>query len=111
MEARRKLSQSEKKLLELLISRAAELKLSPNWEDDLLVQAMDDGGMGSLLLLPNGIVDKKRLFGGAVSKYEFIDAVGVDVLVTLNLDQDGELFEIDSWKVDFSPLIRIPDDI
>lgn len=72
---------------------------------------MDDGGMGSLLLLPHGFVDKKRLFGGAISKYEFIDADGVEVLVALNLDQDGELFEIDSWKVDFSPLIRLPDDI
>jgi hypothetical protein len=29
------------------------------------------------------------------------------VSVALNVDQRGELFELDLWKVDFSPLQRI----
>jgi hypothetical protein len=29
------------------------------------------------------------------------------VSVALNVDQRGELFELDLWKVDFSPLKRI----
>jgi hypothetical protein len=31
----------------------------------------------------------------------------VPVSVALNVDQHGELFELDLWKVDFSPLQRI----
>ncbi len=99
----------EQDLLELLVARSDHLNLSPDWKNELLVQSMDDGGMGSLLLFPKGMTDKKRSFGGVASNYEFADADGVKVLVSLNLDKEGELFEVDSWKVDFSPLIRIPD--
>jgi len=94
-----------------LVDGSENLNLPSNWKDDLLVQTMDDGGMGSLLLFPNGFVAEKRLFGKEVSRYQFVDADGVDVIVSLYTDKSGKLFEIDSWKVDFSPLIRIPDDI
>jgi hypothetical protein len=32
----------------------------------------------------------------------------VPVSVALNLDEQGELYELDIWKMDFSPLQRIP---
>ena len=39
---------------------------------------------------------------------KFNDADGVPVSAALNLDQDHHLFELDVWKVDFSPLQRWP---
>ena len=71
---------------------------------------MKDGGMGSLLLFPNGATSENRIFGGVASALDFDDEDGVQVSVTLNLDKNGALFEIDSWKVNFAPLIRVPDE-
>jgi hypothetical protein len=68
-----------------------------------LVDEMNDGGMGSLLFV--GAADRR--FGRCIGECEFDDADGVLVSVALNLDQRDELFELDLWKVDFSPLQRI----
>jgi hypothetical protein len=111
MELLRKPTPKELSLLELLVRRAPSLQLPPNWKDDILVETMNDGGMGSLLLFPNGFTSEKRAFGGQVSDYEFFDADDVKVSVALNVDKSGELFEMDSWKVNFDPLIRFPDDL
>ena len=69
-----------------------------------LVEEMNDGGMGSLLFA--GAADRR--FGRCIGEAEFDDADGVLVSVALHLDQRDELFELDLWKVDFSPLQRIP---
>lgn len=37
-----------------------------------------------------------------------VDEDGVPVEIALNLDTNGNLFELDIWKVDFSPLRRLP---
>ncbi|MET4390470.1 hypothetical protein ABIB73_006252 [Bradyrhizobium sp. F1.4.3] len=68
-----------------------------------LVEDMNDGGMGSLRFV--GSAD--RSFGKCIGEAEFDDADGVLVSLALNVDQRGELFELDLWKVDFSPLQRI----
>jgi hypothetical protein len=68
-----------------------------------LVEEMNDGGMGSLRFV--GSADRR--LGECVGEAEFDDADGVVVSVALNVDQRGELFELDVWKVDFSPLQRI----
>lgn len=71
-----------------------------------LVEQMDDGGMGSLRFVSDA---RDRHVGGALAGASFLDEDGVLVSVTLNVDQHGQLFELDIWKVDFSPLKRIPD--
>ena len=38
-------------------------------------------------------------------------ADGVPVLASLNVDQNGRFLELDLWKTDFTPVIRIPDDL
>jgi hypothetical protein len=68
-----------------------------------LVEEMNDGGMGSLRFV--GRADRR--FGRCIGEAKFDDADGVPVSVALNADQRGELFELDLWKVDFSPLQRI----
>jgi len=68
-----------------------------------LVEEMNDSGMGSLRFV--GSADRR--LGKCIGEAEFDDADGVIVSVALNVDQRGELFELDLWKVDFSPLQRI----
>ena len=69
---------------------------------------MKDSGMGSLLLFTKKTRNKNRVFGECIAEYLFHDEDGVEVNVALNIDEDGDLFELDIWKVDFSPLIHLP---
>jgi hypothetical protein len=68
---------------------------------------MDDGGMGSVRFVAASS-GKKRLFGKRVADAKFVDEDGVPILVAINLDDDGELFELDIWKVDYSPTKKYP---
>jgi len=67
---------------------------------------MNDGGMGSLKIMSSPTIDPR--FGSRASECWFNDSDGVLVTAVLNLDQEGRPFEIDVWKVDFSPLKRWP---
>jgi len=44
-----------------------------------------------------------------ISEHLFLDVDGVTVIASLNIDKDGNLFELDIWKTDYSPLIKYPD--
>lgn len=107
MESLRKLTEKEQSLLSLLIKKA-NTNISINW-DTILVRPMMDGNMGSLYLFPNGIKDDNRLFGQQVSDFQFLDVDNVEVIASLNLDKNGNLFELDIWKTDFTALISYPD--
>lgn len=71
---------------------------------------MDDGGMGSIRLLSVGNADDDWEFGGEISSCHFTDADGVMVSAALYADSFGLPFELDVWKVDYSPLKRMPID-
>jgi hypothetical protein len=51
---------------------------------------------------------EQRRYGSTLAEAEFKDADGTLVSVALMLDKAGDLFELDIWKVDCSPLVRIP---
>lgn len=104
----RKPSTEELRFISFLI-RESKLKVSPKWEESLMVTSMDDAGLGSLLLYPNGSIVSGREFGRVLFEVEFKDTDNVPVVASLNLDQHGELFELDIWKVNFDPLIRFPE--
>lgn len=70
----------------------------------VLVRVLDDGGMGSLEFFSE---KEDRVFGKAVSQCSFIDDDGIEVLVTMNLDQYGKPYELDIWKTDHSSVIRL----
>ena len=91
----------EKPLLEYLLEKAG---LSQD-VSQLLVSPMRDEGMGSLQFSSG---TARARFGKQVSACQFEDDDGVLVSATLNLDQHGRLFELDVWKVDYSPLRRWP---
>lgn len=108
MELTRKVTQQEERLLQILIKKSSVV-ISENWKEGLLVKPMNDGGMGSLYLFPKGKIIKDRILGKQVSDFQFKDLDGVEVIASLNLDNNGNLFELDIWKTDFSNLIKFPD--
>lgn len=71
-----------------------------------LVEDMNDGGMGSIRFLPSA--DQGSRTAQVIAQAEYFDEDGVPVSIAINADQNGELFEVDFWKVDFSPLKRYP---
>jgi hypothetical protein len=106
MESIRKINSIEKATLDFLVKQAS-LQLPYNWDENLFVQRMNDGGMGSFLIFQNrsdfGI---ERKFGNQASEYQFNDDDGIAVLVTLNLDDQNKLFEVDVWKANYTPVIN-----
>jgi hypothetical protein len=106
MSAWRKLRKEEVDLI------AAMVRNSPKADEFLrslsgrLVEDMKDGGMGSLRFKAAGNQDRR--FGKKIAEGEFTDKDGVLVSAVVNVDDSGELFELDIWKVDFSPLSRYP---
>ena len=94
----RKLRPAER---ELIIALAPGFRVGL---DDALVAEMQDGGMGSIRFL--GEIDRCR--AGSLAQAKYVDDDGVTVSIELNVDEAGKLFELDFWKVDFSPLHRYP---
>lgn len=105
---RRKMTDEEKILLKILMTRGNFIPLF-DWENELLVSPMNDGGMGSLYLYPPDVTeDKRRNFGYQISEYVFKDIDGIDVISSLNLDENGLLYELDIWRIDYNPVIQLP---
>jgi hypothetical protein len=73
------------------------------------VRDMPDGGMGSIQFCSGALTSSQRTFGEEIAEGAFRDADGTPVSVTLDLDDRGDLFELDVFKADGSPLIRYPD--
>jgi hypothetical protein len=69
-----------------------------------LVIDMKDGNMGSIRFVNAG----HRTLGKVLAEAEYKDADGVPVSIAINADNNGDLFELDFWKVDFSALKRYP---
>jgi hypothetical protein len=108
METLRKLTLKEENLISLLIHKE-NLNISSDWKKNTLVFTLNDGNMGSLKLCPEGKNHEKREYiPSFVSEYEFKDKDGVAVVASLFLDKEGDLYELDIWKVDFSELISLP---
>lgn len=61
---------------------------------------MNDGGMGSLLFESSST---NRRYGADIAQIQLQDEDGIPVVITLVIDQFNQLFELDVWKVDFSP--------
>jgi hypothetical protein len=72
-----------------------------------LVRDMPDGGMGSVKFRQK--TAGEPIFGKQIAEGAFRDADGVPVSITLNLDKSGDLFELDVFKADGSPVVRYPD--
>ena len=67
----RKATKAELLLISFLVKKA-NLILNDNWQEDLTVSPMDDGGMGSLILDLDSDTDAKRTMGSQASERTFI---------------------------------------
>jgi hypothetical protein len=65
---------------------------------------MKDRNMGSIRFAR----DERRIFDKVLVEAQYKDEDGVSVSIAINADNKGDLFEIDFWKVDFSPLKHYP---
>src|SRR4051794_21946109 len=95
----RDLRDDELAVIRKMISRSG---LEEEFEEQLArmkVQNMPDGGMGSLAFY-NGRPRFLLEYGGEIAEAAFCDADSGPVSVTLNLDKNGELFELDVFKAD-----------
>ncbi len=105
----RKLFPEEKALVATLLRGKPGMSSLLGELDDINAEEMSDGGMGSLLLVPMGHEGTSRHFGKQLALGQFLDSDGVPVSVAINVDDQGHLYELDVWKVDFSPLLGWPD--
>lgn len=100
----RHLTDDETRIVRALV-RKAGMQEGVN-EKEVLVQGMSDGGMGSLRFEgsdPNEV--------RVAADLSFEDEDGILVLATLYIDRQNRPHELDLWKVDFSPVRKIPRDL
>jgi hypothetical protein len=106
---KRPLTSNEANLLKILLANKKPQynNLKTSFTNNVI--SLDDGGMGSILFL-NEHNEKNNLEIVALSEYQFNDEDDVPVLATLYSYSDGRLYELDIWKVDFSPLLAYPNE-
>ncbi|MDR3322641.1 MAG: hypothetical protein LBS89_00345 [Zoogloeaceae bacterium] len=102
----RHLKDNEQALLTKLIAEAPQATYLFDSLSRVLAEEMNDGGMDSLRFFASD--DAHRCFEKQLLERQFIDANEISVPVVVNLDDQGDLFELDIWKVDFSPLKQFP---
>ena len=93
--------------IELVLSLLHRTTYSGNLKDILQssrVVDMKDGGMGSIRF----VRAEPRILGSVLQEAQYTDEDGICVSIAINTDNMGDLFELDFWRVDFSPLKRYP---
>lgn len=73
---------------------------------ELIVEEMEDGGMGSLRVIVKG--EDNRSFFRELANVDLFDVDKVPVFISIDLDANGHFFELDVFKGDFSPLKEFP---
>ena len=101
----RLLTSKELSLLNALLEMIPEGAALQGRLNDAHVEEMADGGMGSLRFVDHGV----QHMGREAIAVESVDEDGVPLEISVNLDENGNLFELDVWKVDYSPLKRLPE--
>ncbi|MEM0939410.1 MAG: hypothetical protein AAGI25_06425 [Bacteroidota bacterium] len=100
----RRINSREKKLLTELIQISGKFYSI----EEIEVSELKDDGMGSLYLGSSNLKDK-RFFGKRVAEAEYLDNDKIPIIVSLNVDQFDDLFELDIWKVDYSKVNKYPE--
>jgi hypothetical protein len=99
---KRAITNNEAVLIEFLLERIPGVH--KKYDVPTQVTEMADGGMGSLLLNER----RDRCFGKDLIQAQYHDSDGTLILVTLTEDNEQDLFELDMWKVDYSPIKEFP---
>lgn len=107
MQPIRKINAIEIKIIQYFV-KTGSLQLPSLWYETAMIQPLNDGGMGSFLIFKDtSAIQYKRKFGKQIGEYQFVDEDGIVVIVSLNVDQADNLFEVDIWKTNYNPVIRV----
>lgn len=101
----RKIKLEEYKLLKCMLK---ELKTHQFEIENLKVVEMLDGGMGSLYIVDSCKNREERKMSKSIIERQFYDVDQTPISVSVNIDTEGNLFELDIWRVDFNPIIKFP---
>ena len=105
MSTRRRLRKNERDLIVAMLGgKPSHAGLISSLKADT-VEDMQDGGMGGIRFCSD---DRGQLPLTGIAEAEYTDDDGVLVSIVLNTDVKGAIYEVDFWKVDFSPLRRYP---
>ena len=102
----RLLTKDEQDLIRFMLTNNGTQKKFIDELPNLMVEEMNDGGMGSLRFLSKK--EGRRVFKNEISIMHYRDTDGVSVRFALNLDQDDEVYELDVFKGDFSAMKKFP---
>ncbi|MFY7861791.1 MAG: DUF6984 family protein [Chitinophagales bacterium] len=69
-----------------------------------VVYDLDDGGMGSIKFTNN----PAKVYGKDLLQVSYFDSETTPVIITLTVDKNDDLFELEFWKVNFEKLLRYP---
>ena len=102
----RKLTNAEQELICFLLKDNPDTKQIINDIPNMIVEEMNDGGMGSLRFInENGL---ERRFGKQISEVTLLDEDNIPVSFAIFLDNRGDIFEMNVFKADLSKLIKVP---
>ena len=104
--AARKLLAGEIALIRKLLEFGDRAGLGAQLED-VLVRSLDERSLGCFRFIPAD--GRPRKFGDVAATGEAADTDHVLISFALNLDTGGELFELDAWKEDYTPVTALPD--
>lgn len=109
MENKRKPTSDELRLIEFLAHKA-DFKLNLNFREHIYVIpiAIMEGDITPLEILFDNAPDDMKMSGKLIADCQFLDSDDVPVSAYLLANDEQYLVELDFWKADYSPILRIP---
>lgn len=102
------LSNIEKKLLIRLIGLSNQ-SIQCDVDKVMAVKSGNEGLYSIKLYDENVSQNDNRQFGKQISEIQYLDEDDVPVIISLFVDKEDNLFEIDFWKADYSEIKKFPD--
>lgn len=99
---KRALREEEKALVQHLITLIPGKEKT--YEVPTAARELDDGGMGSITF----DLARQRQYGRDLVQVKYTDTDDVDVIITLIADNEGDLYELELWKINFHGLKQYP---
>ena len=107
MKSNRNLTKEEVDLIEYLAAQA-DYSLCSGWNKVMCAYPITEEKIGPIALLANKNQEYVQHESFDIASCRFIDADKVEVVAYLLVDKDNLMYELDLWKVDNTPIKRIP---
>lgn len=102
MRTNRNITQQEETLIKQLLTLLNDDRAASPGVN--VVVDLNDGNMGSIRFKRT----ENRKYGRDLIQVQYTDSDSQFVYITLTEDDQGDLYELEFWKVDFKPLIKYP---